>query len=130
MRECVLRRSRNGEGPNRADQRAAEFNDRVASTRSELQHDIVLAGAKANEIVLRAEQANRHPVMLRWIVLGTVAAPALFLIGLWTAPATLAPENSDLRCRRLLRIERGKTLNHGHPAKFLVRRNEHRNETG
>jgi hypothetical protein len=38
-----------------------KFNDRVASTRGELQHDIVLDGAKANEIVFRAEQANRHP---------------------------------------------------------------------
>jgi len=43
----------------------------------------VLAGAKANEIVYRAEQANRYPVMLRWAVAGTVAALALFLIGLW-----------------------------------------------
>jgi hypothetical protein len=62
---------------------AAEFNDRVASIRSELQQDIVLAGAKANEIVFRAEQANRQPVILRWATLGIVAALALFLIGLW-----------------------------------------------
>ena len=62
---------------------AAEFNDRVASIRSELQKDIVLAGAKANEIVLRAEQANRHPVMLRWAVLGTVVSLALLMLGLW-----------------------------------------------
>ena len=62
---------------------AAEFNDRVASIRTELQRDITLAGARANEIVFRAEQANRHPVMLRWAVLGTVAALALFLTGLW-----------------------------------------------
>src|SRR5262249_39641511 len=62
---------------------AAEFNDRVACIRTELQRDIALAGAKANEIVFRAEQANRHPVMLRWAVLGTVAALALFLMGLW-----------------------------------------------
>ena len=62
---------------------AAEFNDRVASIRTELQRDIAIAGARANEIVFRAEQANRHPVMLRWAVIGTVAALALFLIGLW-----------------------------------------------
>src|SRR5690349_17785305 len=62
---------------------AAEFNDRVASIRTELQRDIALAGARANEIVFRAEQANRYPVMLRWAVLGTVAALALFLMGLW-----------------------------------------------
>jgi hypothetical protein len=62
---------------------AAEFNDRVASIRAELQQDIVLAGAKTNEIVYRAEQANRQPVMLRWATLGIVAALALFLIGLW-----------------------------------------------
>ena len=62
---------------------AAEFNERVASIRSELQQDIVLAGAKANEIVFRAEQANRQPVILRWATLGIVAALALFLIGLW-----------------------------------------------
>jgi hypothetical protein len=62
---------------------AAECNDRVASIRSELQKDIVLAGAKANEIVFRAEQANRHPVMLRWAVLGTVVSLALLLLGLW-----------------------------------------------
>ena len=34
-------------------------------------------------IVYRAEQANRHPVMLRWAVIGTLAALALFLMGLW-----------------------------------------------
>jgi hypothetical protein len=62
---------------------AAEFNDRVASIRGELQRDIALAGARANKIVYRAEQANRHPVMLRWAVVGTLAALALFLIGLW-----------------------------------------------
>lgn len=62
---------------------AAECNDRVASIRSELQKDIVLAGAKANEIVFRAEQANRHPVMLRWAVLGTVVSLALLVLGLW-----------------------------------------------
>lgn len=62
---------------------AAECNDRVASIRSELQKDIVLAGAKANEIVFRAEQANRHPVMLRWAVLGTVVSLTLLVLGLW-----------------------------------------------
>jgi hypothetical protein len=62
---------------------AAEFNDRVASFRRELQQDIVLAGAKANEIVYRAEQANRLPVMLRWAVLGTVVSLALLALGLW-----------------------------------------------
>ena len=62
---------------------AAEFNDRVGAIRSELQRDIALAGARANEIVYRAEQANRHPVMLRWAVIGTLAALALFLMGLW-----------------------------------------------
>lgn len=62
---------------------AAEFNDRVGAIRSGLQRDIALASARANEIVYRAEQANRHPVMLRWAVLGTVAALALFLLGLW-----------------------------------------------
>jgi CHASE3 domain sensor protein len=62
---------------------AAEFNDRVGAIRSELQRDIALAGARANEIVYRAEQANRHPVMLRWAVVGTLAALALFLMGLW-----------------------------------------------
>ena len=62
---------------------AAEFNDRVASVRTELQRDIAFAGARANEIVFRAEQASRHPVMLLWAVVGTVAALALFLMGLW-----------------------------------------------
>jgi hypothetical protein len=62
---------------------AAEFNDRAAVLRSELQRDIVLAGAKATEIVFRLEQANRRPVMLRWATLGIVAALALFLSGLW-----------------------------------------------
>jgi hypothetical protein len=62
---------------------AAEFNDRVGAIRGELQRDIALAGARANEIVYRAEQANRHPVMLRWAVVGTLAALALFLMGLW-----------------------------------------------
>jgi len=62
---------------------AAEFNDRAAMLRSELQWDIVLAGAKATEIVFRLEQANRRPVMLRWATLGIVVALALFLSGIW-----------------------------------------------
>ncbi len=62
---------------------AAEFNERAAALRSELQRDVTLAGAKASEIVFRVEQANRQPVMLRWATLGIVAALALFLIGLW-----------------------------------------------
>src|SRR5437868_15550483 len=62
---------------------AAEFNDRVGAIRSELQRDIALAGARANEIVYRAEQANRHPVMLRWAALGIGSGLALFLMGLW-----------------------------------------------
>lgn len=62
---------------------AAEFTDRAAALRSELQRDITLAGAKATEIVFRVEQANRHPVMLRWATLGIVAGLALFLMGLW-----------------------------------------------
>lgn len=62
---------------------AAEFKERVAALRSELQRDITLAGAKANEFVYRAEQANRQPVMLRWAVLGTITSLSLFLLGLW-----------------------------------------------
>jgi hypothetical protein len=62
---------------------AAEFNDRVAALRGELQRDITLAGAKANEIVFRVEQASRHPVMIRWATLGIVAGLLLFLTGLW-----------------------------------------------
>ena len=62
---------------------AAEFNDRAAALRSELQRDITLAGAKASEIVFRVEQASRQPLMLRWATLGIVAALALFLLGLW-----------------------------------------------
>jgi hypothetical protein len=62
---------------------AAEFNDRAAALRSELQRDITLAGAKASEIVFRVEQANRQPVMLRWAMLGIVAALAILFIGLW-----------------------------------------------
>ena len=62
---------------------AAEFNDRVAALRGELQRDITLAGAKATEFVFRLEQANRYPVMLRWAALGIFAALALLLIGFW-----------------------------------------------
>lgn len=62
---------------------AAEFNERAAALRSELQRDITLAGAKASEIVFRVEQANRQPVILRWATLGIVGALALFLMGLW-----------------------------------------------
>ena len=62
---------------------AAEFNDRAAVLRGELQRDITLAGAKASEIVFQVEQANRHPVMLRWATLGVVAGLVLFLMGLW-----------------------------------------------
>jgi hypothetical protein len=62
---------------------AAEFNDRVAALRGELQRDITFAGAKATEFVYRVEQANRQPIMLRWTVLGIMVALALFLLGLW-----------------------------------------------
>jgi hypothetical protein len=62
---------------------AAEFNDRITAIRGALQQDITLAGAKASEIVFRVEQANRHPVMLRWATLGIVAGLALLLMGLW-----------------------------------------------
>jgi hypothetical protein len=62
---------------------AAEFNERAAALRIELQRDITLAGAKATEIVFRVEQANRHPLMLRWATLGIVAGLALFLMGVW-----------------------------------------------
>lgn len=62
---------------------AAEFNDRLASIRNELQNDITLAGAKATEIVYRVERANRQPVMFRWASLGFASALLLFLAGLW-----------------------------------------------
>lgn len=76
------------DGMNKVQQRAgqllaADFNDRLASMRKALEDDIAVAGARANEFVFRAEQANRHPVMIRWAVTGTVAALILFLMGLW-----------------------------------------------
>ena len=60
-----------------------EFQERVAALRSELQKDITLAGARANELVFRVEQANRYPLMLRWATLGIVAALLLFRAGIW-----------------------------------------------
>ena len=70
----------------------------------------------------RAEQANRHPVMLRWAVVGTLAALALFLMGLWIVPATCTFENSE--CNGLLGIEGCKTFDHGDAAQLLVGRDE------
>ncbi len=63
---------------------AAEFNDRVASIRAELENDIAAAGIQAVEIVHRVEQANRRPVMLRWAALGILGAILMFAAGLWT----------------------------------------------
>lgn len=62
----------------------AEFNDRVAAIRGELQDDITGAGARAAEIVYRVEQANRRPVMLQWAALGILGAILMFVAGLWT----------------------------------------------
>lgn len=62
---------------------AEEFNDRVSALRNELQKDITLAGAKANEFVFRVEQANRQPIMFRWGAAGAISGLFLFVAGLW-----------------------------------------------
>ena len=46
-----------------------------------LQSDITLAGGKANEIIYRIEQANRYPVMIRWIAIGIVCSLVMFAVG-------------------------------------------------
>ena len=61
---------------------AQEFNDHLAAVRNSLQTDITLAGAKANEIVYRIEQANGYPVMVRWAAIGIALAVLMFAIGL------------------------------------------------
>ena len=63
--------------------------------------------------------ASPYPVMLRWAVIGTVAALALFLIGLWNR------HPDTLECDGLLGIERGKPFDHGDTAEFLVGRHEY-----
>lgn len=75
---------------------AAEFNDRVAALRGELQRDITLAGAKATELVFRVEQANRYSVMLRWALAGMIAALALFLTGLWIGARYIHGYNANI----------------------------------
>jgi hypothetical protein len=62
---------------------AEEFNDRLVALRHELQKDITLAGAKANEIVFRIEQANRYPGILCWTVVGLLSAVLLLAVGIW-----------------------------------------------
>jgi CHASE3 domain sensor protein len=60
---------------------AQEFNDHLSAVRNSLQTDLTLAGAKANEIVYRIEQANGYPVMVRWTVIGIVFAVLMFAFG-------------------------------------------------
>jgi hypothetical protein len=60
---------------------AQEFNDHLLAVRNSLQTDITLAGAKANEIVYRIDQANGYPVMVRWTVIGIAFAVLMFAFG-------------------------------------------------
>lgn len=60
---------------------AQEFNEHLAVVRASLQNDITLAGGKANEIIFRIEQANRYPVMIRWIAVGMASSLLLFALG-------------------------------------------------
>jgi hypothetical protein len=60
---------------------AQEFNERLDTVRKSLQSDITLAGGKANEIIYRIEQANRYPVMIRWIAIGIVCSLVMFAVG-------------------------------------------------
>ena len=62
---------------------AQEFNDHLAAVRNSLQTDITLAGAKANEIVFRVEQAYRYPVFIRWTAIGLLCGLALLFFGIW-----------------------------------------------
>lgn len=62
---------------------AQEFEEHVATVRRSLQTDITLAGAKANEIVFRMEQAYRYPVILRWTAIGLLCGLALLCVGIW-----------------------------------------------
>jgi hypothetical protein len=62
---------------------AQEFNDHLAAVRNSLQSDITMAGAKANEIVFRIEQAYRYPVVIRWTVIGMLSALLLVSLGVW-----------------------------------------------
>jgi hypothetical protein len=60
---------------------AQEFNEHLDAVRKSLQSDITLAGGKANEIIYRIEQANRYPVMIRWIAIGIVCSLVMFALG-------------------------------------------------
>ena len=62
---------------------AQEFNDHLSAVRNSLQTDITLAGAKANEIIFRIEQAYRYPVVIRWTVIGILSALLFVAIGVW-----------------------------------------------
>jgi len=60
---------------------AEEFNDHLAAVRKSLQDDIAIAGARANEIVYRIEQAHSYPVMVRWTAIGIIGALLMFALG-------------------------------------------------
>jgi len=66
--------------------------------------------------------------MLRWAVVGTLAALALFLIGLWIGARYMHVESSE--GDGLLGIEGRKTFDNGHTAQFLVSRDEDRYQAG
>ena len=66
---------------------AAQFNEGVTALRSGLENDVTAAGVKALEMVTRIEQANRRPIVLRWMAIAFASALALFaggiVIGAW-----------------------------------------------
>ncbi len=60
---------------------AEHFNEHLDAVRKSLQNDITLAGGKANEIVYRIEEANRYPIMIRWIAIGIICSLVMFACG-------------------------------------------------
>jgi hypothetical protein len=60
---------------------AEEFNAHLGAVRESLQNDITVAGGKAHEIIYRIEQANRYPVMIRWITIGIIGSMVMFGLG-------------------------------------------------
>ena len=61
---------------------ATQFNESVAALRSGLESDVTAAGVKALEMVTRIEQADRRPIVLRWMAMAFASALALFAAGI------------------------------------------------
>jgi hypothetical protein len=62
---------------------AEQVKDAVTELRQELERDVQKAHLEASQIVCAVHQAHRKAALIRWSVVGVIAAAGLFAAGLW-----------------------------------------------